>query len=170
MQCVNCQAETSNPKFCNKSCSAIWTNRHYPKRKKKIHWCIRCGEVTLRRRKLCDQCNPPRIGQEGVTAKPIRCSSFTLTKRENLTNDTQRYRKIRYSAMGVAKRTGKLKECFKCGYTLHVETCHIKPIRDYSDEALISEINHPDNLIGLCPTHHWEFDNGHLTLGEISIP
>ena len=29
----------------------------------------------------------------------------------------------------------------------------------FNSDALISEINSIDNLIALCPTHHWEFDN-----------
>ena len=28
----------------------------------------------------------------------------------------------------------------------------------------IEEINNINNLIGLCPNHHWEYDNGLLEL------
>jgi predicted restriction endonuclease len=28
----------------------------------------------------------------------------------------------------------------------------------------MTEINHIDNLVGLCPTHHWEFDAGLIDL------
>lgn len=46
----------------------------------------------------------------------------------------------------------------------HVEIAHIRAVADFSDEDLLSEINHPDNLVGLCPNHHWEYDNGLLNL------
>ncbi|WP_443081868.1 HNH endonuclease [Terrisporobacter sp.] len=51
-----------------------------------------------------------------------------------------------------------------CGYTNHIEIAHIKAVSDFDDNILISEINNPDNLIGLCPNHHWEYDNGLLKI------
>jgi hypothetical protein len=55
-------------------------------------------------------------------------------------------------------------KCEKCGYTHHVEVAHIKPVSEFSETATIREINSIDNLIGLCPNHHWEYDNGILKL------
>ena len=52
-----------------------------------------------------------------------------------------------------------------CGYDKHYEIAHIKPVSDFEDDALITEINSIDNLIALCPNHHWEFDNGLLNIG-----
>ena len=37
-------------------------------------------------------------------------------------------------------------------------------VSDFDDSALISEINSKDNLIALCPNHHWEYDHGLLKL------
>lgn len=34
-----------------------------------------------------------------------------------------------------------------------------KATSDFDDDVLIKEINNINNLIGLCPNHHWEFDN-----------
>jgi len=58
----------------------------------------------------------------------------------------------------------KDKKCEICGYEKHVEVCHRKPVSEFSEDSLISEINHIDNLIGLCPNHHWEFDHGLLLI------
>lgn len=55
-------------------------------------------------------------------------------------------------------------KCAICGYDKHVEVAHIKPVSGFSDEATMREINSFSNLIGLCPNHHWEFDNGLLKL------
>lgn len=54
-----------------------------------------------------------------------------------------------------------------CNYSLHVDVAHIKAVSEFADDELISNINHIDNLIGLCKNHHWEFDNGHITINDI---
>ena len=36
--------------------------------------------------------------------------------------------------------------------------------KDFDDNNTIAEINDISNLIGLCPNHHWEYDNGLLDL------
>lgn len=41
---------------------------------------------------------------------------------------------------------------------------HIKAVSEFSDDTLISEINDINNLVGLCPNHHWEYDHGLLNL------
>lgn len=33
MNCLNCDKETTNPKFCNRSCAASFNNKLFPKRK-----------------------------------------------------------------------------------------------------------------------------------------
>jgi hypothetical protein len=73
------------------------------------------------------------------------------------------YSLIRYRARNILRTSS----CEKCGYSLHIEVCHIKPINAFSREARLSEINHPENLIILCRNCHWEFDHGLLTLDQI---
>ena len=55
-------------------------------------------------------------------------------------------------------------KCAVCGYDKHVEIAHIKAVSEFSDDTTIKEINSIDNLIALCPNHHWEYDNGVLKL------
>ena len=54
--------------------------------------------------------------------------------------------------------------CIICGYSNHIEVAHKKAVSEFDDNTPVSEINSVDNLIALCPNHHWEFDNGILTL------
>lgn len=75
------------------------------------------------------------------------------------------------AAIGVRKRarkafmaSGKPRCCAVCGYSLHIEVAHIKPVSEFPDDTPIQLINEPSNLIALCPTHHWEFDNGYLKI------
>ena len=56
-----------------------------------------------------------------------------------------KYSAIRYQARRSCK--DRLQCCESCGWKEHVEVCHKKPIKDFSDDALISEINADDNLI-----------------------
>jgi predicted restriction endonuclease len=44
--------------------------------------------------------------------------------------------------------------CKVCGESRVIDICHIKPISQFSEDTNIEEINNPDNLIALCPTHH----------------
>jgi len=54
--------------------------------------------------------------------------------------------------------------CIICGYSKHVEVAHKKAVSDFSDDTPVSEINSIENLIALCPNHHWEYDNGILKI------
>lgn len=56
--------------------------------------------------------------------------------------------------------------CFFCGYKNHVDLAHRRAVKDFPSEALLSEINHLDNLIILCPNHHREADSGMIDLLE----
>lgn len=51
------------------------------------------------------------------------------------------------------------KQCCICGYNRHVDIAHIRAVSDFSDDTFIGVINDINNLMALCPNHHWEFDN-----------
>lgn len=53
--------------------------------------------------------------------------------------------------------------CIVCGYSKHIDVCHVKDISSFPKDALIKEINDLNNLIGLCKNHHWEFDKNLLS-------
>lgn len=152
-KCKNCQEITPNPLFCSRSCSTSFHNKaengRRIGRKPQIKTCPTCGELFSSRNSRCENCS------YGIR---------NLTKGESLTDDTQKYRKIRSHARVVAKKNKLLDRCAICGYCLHVECAHKKPIQEFPDETPIAGINNPCNLIGLCPNHHWEFDHGQLLL------
>ncbi len=58
--CANCQKETTNPKYCSKSCAAKISNKTHPKRKrsKEYNACIKCGITIGWRRTYCETCHP----------------------------------------------------------------------------------------------------------------
>lgn len=62
-KCLQCGKETTNPKFCSRSCSAIYNNQ---RRKKRKYYCQKCGILIgegqkYHRRKFCDKCNSNNI-------------------------------------------------------------------------------------------------------------
>lgn len=147
MNCVNCGRETLNPKFCSKSCAAIVNNKASPKRKRVINLCNSCGgELPHKptRRTKCDECLKAKdmTLQEAIYTLHHRSSAYAL---------------VRSRARSVLQP--KDKSCETCGYSKHVEVCHITPIGSFPLTALVSEVNSPSNLKALCPNCHWEFDN-----------
>ncbi len=165
MQCKMCNHETDNPKFCSRSCSSSFNNlrangRKTGKKQKPVY-CKSCDKLVITpRRKFCDSCTSSCI--KTVTSKWVL--SVKITKGEAITADTQKYRRIREYARLVAIKNKLLNQCSVCDYSLHVECCHKKPIASFPDDTLLSVINDPKNLTGMCRNHHWEFDNGFLTL------
>ena len=78
-----------------------------------------------------------------------------------------------YSLVRGRARTimSHIKECQKCGYDKHVEVAHIKAISIFDENTLISVINHPSNLLVLCPNCHWEFDHkSEYKESNLSVP
>ena len=73
------------------------------------------------------------------------------------------YAYIRWHSRCVVMKDAP-KVCAVCGYDAHVEVAHKIPIADFEDNVRLNTINHIDNLVLLCPNHHWEFDHGNLKL------
>ena len=71
---------------------------------------------------------------------------------------------IQKDARKIFFKNNSKPKCAICEYDKHVEVAHKRPVSDFPDTALISEINSIDNLVGLCPNHHWEYDQGLLKL------
>lgn len=162
-KCINCCKKTSNPKFCSKSCSAIVNNK-VPKRKWK---CKKCNLHKIKSSKwsrLCTSCYKPKMS---YVSKYKTLGEMKLAIPEFKYGHLQLHAVIREQSRRIFLNKGNY-SCQNCKYDKHIEVCHIKPVTSFSDNSLISEINHISNLIGLCPNCHWEFDNGLLNLNKTS--
>lgn len=152
--CQSCGKETSNPKYCSRSCAAIETNKT-PKRKRKLSACIVCNSDTgSARRSYCADCGSTRLVES-------RALSEVKGRRRY-----QAHSQVRNHARNVFVRDIGITFCEVCGYDKHYEVCHIKAISDFSEEALVKDINNVNNLIALCPNCHWEFDHGFLEISS----
>lgn len=111
--------------------------------------------------KIIERCS--KLGIEPILSKPSPILSKTKGELLNDRKNYQSYRSsIRKLAENIYKASGKPYYCAKCGYSNHVEIAHIKAVSD--DSVTIAEINSINNLIALCPNHHWEYDHGILKL------
>jgi len=149
--CLQCEKETKNPKFCSKSCSATWTNKKFPKRKsKRSSVCSQCNGKKALKSTLCQSCTISSnyrgdlTLQEAIYEKHHRSSAYAL---------------VRTRARTLAKKLGIDKQCKICGYSKHVEIAHVNSISSFSEETLVSKINSSDNLVALCRNCHWELDH-----------
>ena len=153
--------------FCDHSCAASFNNgprtRYSPKK-----FCSRCGiEVCYKRkeggkakRKYCDECfSYMRVYGKRINSIDDKTKGELFSKCKNWQSARSA---IRCHAARVFVLSGKKYSCEKCGYSLHIEVCHKKPVSDFPAETKIKEINDKENLVGFCETHHWEFDNGYL--------
>lgn len=134
-------SEVRKKYFCNSSCSAKFNNLEREKKQKE---------------------------EKKEIVRPERFSFFNgITKKKFFEKKGIYYKfraEIRKHAQYVYEKNKGDKTCKVCGYDKHIQVCHIISVSSFSDESLITEINSKDNLVGLCPNHHWEFDHGYLKL------
>ena len=160
--CLSCGQETSNPKYCSRSCAARHTNRLYPKRRKKASFCKRCGKTITHltgRRTVCLDCNPFHVDWYRITIAEMR--------------GKPRYQKnsaIRDHARRKYTQAARPLQCKVCGYAKHVDICHIRALSDFPDDTPLAVANAHENLVALCPNHHWEFDHGLLEGVSLGFP
>ena len=150
--CLQCGKNTNNPKFCSRSCAASKNNK-VPKRQLQ---------------NLCKKCEKPCLSSRTYCSKQCTYSyrdwdSMTLHEVRGIAN-YQKNSRVRDLARSIYRKSGKPKHCFVCGYSKHYEVCHIHGISTYELSTPLSVINSIENLIALCPNHHWELDNHLLTL------
>ena len=139
--------------YCSKSCATKVNNKKYPKRSLE-GVCCNCKTPIEKRYKYCHICNPFKADYSKITFGEIKL------KRK----DRQRYVHIRNLSRRAYLKSNRRKECLICGYDLHFDVCHIEPIYSFPDKTPVSEIISLNNLVALCKNHHWEFDNGFLSL------
>jgi hypothetical protein len=140
--------------YCSRSCAATFNNHTMPKRAKSTR-CTTCQVPIRWGYRRCKACHE---AQRRLDQKTLL--EATLGRR-----DASRYTGVRSHARKVYAESGKPKQCAVCGYSKHVEICHIRDISTYPMETPVIEINAVSNLVALCPNHHWELDRGLLEVG-----
>lgn len=166
MNCIYCNKETTNPKFCSRSCATKHNNVIAPKRKMtRLCSFKNCSNLAMNHNtKLCNE----HFGYRSLTEKlkQTTVGEFRQVRKDKGEHPSWIHANIRNLNRSWNKEL-TLRPCQNCSYDKHVELCHIKAVSSFSDDALIGEVNHLDNIIQLCPNCHWELDNGLLDLSTI---
>lgn len=154
-------------KFCSHSCSAKYSNRNRTINTDKV--CPDCGGVKKKESKTCWNCYLKKVQKVKIDKITGKKEYFiaTSTKEKVMNKHSNWWRSripIAKHARKVYKNSGKPFVCSVCGYTTHVQICHIKGVAEFDNNCLISEINNINNLVALCPNHHWELDHGFLSI------
>lgn len=152
--CITCNQETRNPRFCSRSCAAKYNNIKFPKRSM-TRTCPKCNSLIPSGRVYCYNCYDKHEGSwMRKTIEETRIlNSHKMTLHTIIRQTARRYYFKHHDNV-----------CKSCGYDKHVEVCHIIPINLFDGSALLGTVNSLDNLIGLCPNCHWELDNGLLSI------
>lgn len=133
MKCLNCNGDTANPKFCNKSCAASYNNKlTKPKQKEN---CLNCGQPVGRGRKYCsNQCQAER--------------TKTLINEQILRGEEVRHQQVRRYLMDTYGA-----KCMLCGWAKENVVTKRVPIElDHIDGN--SSNNDLNNVRLLCPNCH----------------
>jgi hypothetical protein len=160
----------ANPKLCLYCDDPILPGKVLAHARKKTYCSQRCsahhlhalGRFKPKKRGLrkCEVCQSE---YEAKASSPRKhCPTCWMVKRSATGKKTKGEARRMIRLHAAAQLSGRSRVCAECGYEAHVEACHVRPVRDFPLDATLNEINHPTNLVFLCPNHHWEFDRGRL--------
>lgn len=164
MKCLNekCNKEftpkTKTQSFCCKKCRLAKNQRRfYTSQKKK---CPDCGKNIKNTSIRCVACT--RHVQDCV-GKKTTLGEFH--SRMSVKGKHPSWKNSHIRSLARYWNSDKLSlPCSVCGYSKHVELAHIKPISSFPETSTLEEVNHPRNLIQLCPNCHWESHNGFIKI------
>lgn len=161
-KCFHCGNDTTNPKFCSRSCSASFSNK-IPKRKLSRK-CSHCENLVRNYRStLCEHHFQTKTIEDRSELRSRTLESYYSRDSLKGLHPSSRSAHVR----GLNRSWNKdmtQRPCVCCGYSKHVELAHIRPISSFPLTATLGEINSRENIATLCPNCHWEFDNGLLEL------
>ena len=175
VNCSNCQLEilktpsdikkskTGNL-FCSRNCSATFNNKGV-RRHGGLNKCKQCEKTIPSRKKYCSkECRTSHLGYLTLPTNTLKEITERLSVRGK--HPSWRNAHIRNHNRHFNKDK-KSKPCAKCGYSLYVELCHIKQIKDFDDTATLEQVNSPNNVIQLCRNCHWELDHDLFKIEDV---
>lgn len=139
--------KTTTQQFCSSKCRSALNSKMWANRNKAS--CQNCKKPIKHSSTLCKSCesgtNLCKLKTIGDCKTSAQIRGFNRSWNKELT----------------------LLPCQFCGYSLHVELAHIKPISSFKKSDLLSVVNDPTNILVLCKNHHWEQEHGILLLSDI---
>jgi hypothetical protein len=130
----------------------------YPEKRGKLFW----------RKRFCGRCRKQvrtEIGYRYNGDHLLDLENMTKKQVREATSTYQAYRTaVQKHAKRVYEQSGRSLECSICKFLDGIQVCHRRSVADFPDYALIKEINAIENLVALCPNHHWLLDHNKLSL------
>lgn len=161
---TDCSVLTSNARYCCRRCASIVNNSKSPKRKRTMLRCS-CGDAYTwqeSRSRFCLPCRKRRQREREELGN--RTLEFYRDKnRQN--HPSWKFAEVRAHARRLHAHLPK--RCQVCGYDKHTELAHITALSKWPLSTTLNEVNAKTNVLVLCPNHHWEFDNGAISLEAI---
>lgn len=159
VKCEECGKTVEKPardagRFCSQGCANRHIGRVKVARSLNQGRLCECGNRLRSRSECCKSCRSraTRLANNAKTLQEVR---------EECGSSFEFHAKLRgWSRLAYEGP----KSCYACGYDLHVDIAHIRPVSDFPTSALVSEVNDPSNLVALDKRCHWEFDHGYLQL------
>ncbi len=152
-------ADWAGRKYCSKSCSAKVNNTLYPKRVSVKQYCLMCGEEFTsigQSRQKCPACISATKSAEYIW-------KVTMGEYKNgFSRAAQAYNSARTISRRIYEKSDRPKSCLICRYAKHYEVCHIEDLQHVPDDKILGLALSHQNIVALCPNHHWEFDKGLL--------
>ena len=144
-----------NSRFCGRSCSNVTIKRKgYVTKICKCTYCSNdCEHFS---HKFCKGCKAE--GRHLMRASGGKLLNEITIQEYCPRRGANAYDNIRSNARRSVE--SELKNgCEECGWSHHVEVCHIKSISSFSKDTVVSVVNKRSNLKLLCPNCHWVFDH-----------
>lgn len=151
---------------CSKSCAQQGSKKVRSKsvdvNKKRERGICSCGaSLSGYKTVMCLKCYAKkRVENSKVSDATIEEVILSSTKYRGC----NKYQSIRNHAKAIMRCAAVARVCAVCGYQNGIQVCHIRGISTFPTEATVGEINSLENLVYLCPNHHWELDHGLLVL------
>ena len=136
----------------NKGCTSI-----HEKSLRRI--CPACGKPKSPEAEFCLECNKKKRG-----CIENRTLGYFISGQKYLTTKCGEIRKHARKTLEKSSRERVCEYCHNHEFDKILEVHHIKGILEFSEDALISEINNENNLIWLCPNHHAMLEKGLIKL------
>lgn len=173
--CATCNTAVSRPYpsdfrdtksgdiYCSHSCAGKAHHGQLTPLPAKTRSCYRCGksfkaEKGHKSRKACPACYMIRETLSLLTIGQVEATNNSTERRD-------RYGRIRLHCRSVHAELCS-QPCAACSYDKHVELCHIRGISEWPKDTLVGVVNARENVVQLCPNHHWELDHGALSLAK----
>ncbi len=161
-------------KFCSRSCAAKYNNKHMPKRKRKqvTKTCTSCASSFRRQKRetRCVTCVENGVYRRHTGLPAVNSQNLTLGDFVQYHQRQGHHKSLYFCEVRAycRLRNDKLRTaCQVCGYSTHVDLCHLTPLASFPLTATLGEVNAPENILVLCRNHHWELDHGIISVKEI---